>query len=248
LIPPPLDTGTLDLLTVDKGPAVDPSSPTAVLGVPDDWAWVVTYGALSCLLGRDGLAFDPMRAAYCDQRWTQGIALCAAASVVLTARVENQTRLITSFNDLDRYSRSWQTQRAQPRMPALMGHNMLGLSPVPNTPSASPSYAITLDVVRNAPIPRALNQVVQIAPAYIDSVLDYAQHLALFKEGGAQLGAAMPLLESMFSEAGVSSQIDQGNVSDRAAMLGQTSQESAINPRGLPPPQTTGAGVVVTNG
>jgi hypothetical protein len=73
----------LDLITVDQGAALTAGVPT-ILGVPDDWAWVVKFGALADVLSLDGLAADPARAAYAKARWEQGVQQARTAAVVLT--------------------------------------------------------------------------------------------------------------------------------------------------------------------
>src|SRR5512135_719505 len=70
LAPAPIDTGSMDLLTVNSGAVLTGG---VALGIPDDFAWVVKWGALADLLGMDGQARDPDRATYCEMRWRQGV-------------------------------------------------------------------------------------------------------------------------------------------------------------------------------
>ena len=65
LMPPASVAGTFDLLSVDTGATLDPST-GVVLGVPDDLTWAIKWGAMSDLLSHGGEARDP-RAAFCEE-------------------------------------------------------------------------------------------------------------------------------------------------------------------------------------
>ena len=73
IAPVPNDVGTLGPLTVQLPTDLDGSG--VPLEVPDDFAPYILYGALSSLLGDEGEANDPQRAAYCDQRYQEGVEL-----------------------------------------------------------------------------------------------------------------------------------------------------------------------------
>lgn len=242
VIPPPLDSGVLDLCIVQRGAALGltlDTTPTP-LGIPNDWAWVVVFGALADLLNRDGLALDPGRGAYAEARWTQGIALASAASVVLTARIDNVICGVAALPDADTFSRSWQTTSGTPRRVLTLGQTLVALAPPPD--AGDTDYAITLDVVRNAPVPTASVDYLQIGAEYLDTIYDYAQHLALIKEGGQQLQTSMEILNRFMAAARVQSTWQKALTPQRQALLEQTVQDR----RGANPSQVplglTGAG------
>lgn len=54
LAPPALANGTLELLTVNAGAALNPASSATVLGIPDNLCAAIKWGALSDLLSKDG--------------------------------------------------------------------------------------------------------------------------------------------------------------------------------------------------
>lgn len=70
---PPADIGRADLLYI--------ALPTTLNGtcvpmtVPDEFCPYIVYGALKTLLNMPGEANDPQRAAYCQSRWEEGLAL-----------------------------------------------------------------------------------------------------------------------------------------------------------------------------
>lgn len=183
LAPPPADSGTLDLLTVSSGATLDPAAGVA-LGIPDDLAWVVAWGALADLLGKDGPGFDGQRAAYCEQRWQEGLEIARLSTTVLQARWNTALMPIDSISDLDHFRTGWENETpGEPEMLALAGWNMLVAAP-----PADGNYVLTIDVLRNFPIPAAA-EYVQVGREHLDVLLDYAEHLALFKSGGAEFQA-----------------------------------------------------------
>lgn len=221
LIPPPNDTGFIDLAYVARGATLGPG---VALGVPNDWAWVVIFGALADLLNRDGLALDPARANYAQMRWTHGLLLAQAAPVVLTARIDDRICRVCALPDLDQFRRSWQTTQGRPTVIGTLGQNLLVASPPPDA-NAPSGYSITLDVVCNAPVPLLPSQPLQIGPELLDTIYDYAQHLALFKEGPTELQASNALLDRFFRAANVYDQWQQALIHQRKALLGQQSQD-----------------------
>lgn len=236
VVDPPLDTGVLDLCTVNTGAVLGTDSTNGTpLGIPNDWVWVVIFGALADLLSKDGLALDPARADYCEQRWRQGIDLAAKASVAWAARIGNQIVPVRSVSDADVYARTWQTGTGVPTQVLTLGQTLVALAPVP----ATSAYAVTLDVVRNFPIPTTLGSYLQIDQADLDVVLDYAQHLALFKEGAAQLTATQTLLDRFLRMAGVTTTLDSATAPHRGQLQQQTLQDQRTTPRSAPAvPQT----------
>lgn len=229
LIPPPGADGDLDLVSLNKGAVVNPAV-SAVLGIPNDFAWVVKFGALADLLQGDGLALDPARAAYCEARWKEGIELCKRAPVILAARIDGGTCRVGSLSDADSYTPTWQIIPDAPTELLLAGQNLLA-----TTPRADGIYAITLDVVRNAPVPVMAGDVLQVGQDFYDSILDYAQHLALFKSGPTQVEVATTLLQRAAKSAGVELQIQQASQPSRRPLLRQVQQDAEASPRELPP-------------
>lgn len=231
LIPPATGAGDLDLVSIDAGVAL-PTTPSAVLGVPDDYAWVIKYGALADLLSGDGLALDAPRAAYCEERWRQGVEHASTAAVVLAGRLTDLTQSpaaevpvrITSLSDADRYSPTWQRTPGTPIRILLAGQTLVALLPPPDATVRT----ITLDLVRNAPVPTAGGDILQISQDVYDTILDLAQHTALFKEGPGQVEQAMALLGRVAKAAGVDLHLQQASQPDRGQLIGQTEQDRRV--------------------
>lgn len=73
LAPPPSNAGQAELLYIQLGQTLTGAG--IALLVPDDWTPYVKWSALSLLLSADGEGFDPQRAAYCEQRYMEGVEL-----------------------------------------------------------------------------------------------------------------------------------------------------------------------------
>ena len=225
IAPAPSDQGTLDLVSINRGPQWSPTLSRQV-GIPDDWTWVIVFGALADLLSKDGLASDPSRAQYCQQRWEQGLELAKRASIVWSARVNDVVVQVASLNDCDQFRVFWQGTTGRPTQMLTTGSDLVALRNVPDG-----IYGITVDVVRNAPVPVASGDYLQIGPELYDTILDYAESLALFKEGFDVIQSSMPLVERFYRTAGVSLNVDAASTPNRTALVDQSKQDERQTPR-----------------
>lgn len=175
--------GTLDLVTVSAGAALNPASSVA-LGIPNGWAWVVKWGALATLLGKEGPGRDVERAQACEERWRQGVELAKMANSIVTARISGVPVLPTAIGNADAEDGYWQGRRTgTPEEVLVAGHNLVAMKPVPDG-----VYTVTYDVIRNAPVPTAdtgAGSYIDVGKDHLDILLDYCEHLAAFKMGGA---------------------------------------------------------------
>ncbi len=221
--------GTIDMLTINRGTTPELLTTDLSLGVPNDWAWVVIFGALAQLLQRDALAQDVGRADYCQSRYEHGVQMAKAAAVVMAARVSGSPRPLGSVQDADAYSTAWQMVPANPKRVLQAGQTIVGLWPPPGIPLGGGQYTITLDVVRNAPVPTSGSDVLQIGPELVNDILDYAQHLAVFKEcGPGQVEASMALLNQFMGICGTSVTLSTASRPNDPAALQQTTQDPRV--------------------
>jgi len=197
MIPTPVLPGSLDLLSINAGAALNPSV-GVVLGVPDDFSWVVKWGALADLLTRDGQASDPTRAKYCQQRWIEGVRLAKLSTTAITGAIDGNNVPINSVFDMDTAYSGWQNNTpAPPSILGLAGMNMLAVADPPNTAA----HSIQLDLLRNMPVPVLATDLIQVGREELDVITDYAEHLAAFKMGGAEFLATLPAYERMVALA-----------------------------------------------
>ncbi len=236
LAPPPTGIGTLDALSVTLGATLNPAT-GVLLGVPDDFAWVTKWGAARDLLAAPGPANDPARAGIASQLWDFGVKAAKVMAVVLDGQVNGTLVRVTGVADADRYLRGWQNGTGTPTRVLVASPNLVGLAPVPD---GGGPYTITLDVVRNQPIPA------NASACYFDggvamtaALLDYAEFLARFKEGPAQAQEASVLLQSFLRATGVQQAIDAAQLfGDRKPLLDESQRGAAITPpQGSPEPR-----------
>ena len=83
LRPIPNAPGILELVAVAGGNPLDVTVGVKI-GVPDDLSWIVKWGALADLLGKQGIAYDPSRAEYCERRWVEGMEIARAYRTILS--------------------------------------------------------------------------------------------------------------------------------------------------------------------
>ena len=196
LAPPPSAAGTLEILSVRSGAALDPTTPV-LMGIPDDYCWVVKWGAMADLLSKDGPAYDPSRAAICEARYQQGVQMAKMAICVVQAQIAAAPVPVSSVYEQDMYDATWQNITAtQPTALLSAGLNLVALSPKPDA-----VYAVKLDVLENADIPANDAAYVQVGQEELGAILDYAQHLAMFKVGGDEFNATQPLYDNFMRMA-----------------------------------------------
>jgi hypothetical protein len=192
----PSVAGTYDILTVESGPALSLISPST-LPIPDDWTWVMKWGALGNVLSQEAVSKDILRMNYCLLRYRQGVEIMQKASAILSARIGNTLLDIDSVQDMDNFRPRWQAEAlGTPDVMITTGLNLAGFSSIPNG-----VFTVTLNVVQNAPVPVIGTDQIQIARDDYNAVLGYAQHLAMFKVGGAEFQATIPLLQKFFEQA-----------------------------------------------
>lgn len=221
--------GTLELVSLNKGAVIASGTETA-LGIPNDFLWVIKYGALSDLLTNDGLALDPQRAQYCEARYAQGVELAKRAAVVIAARINDVTVRVSSLADADSYDPLWGLLPGTPDSILIAGQNLIATAP---RAGGGGPFTVKLDVVQNAPIPVASGDILQVSQDVYESILDIAQHSALFKDGPGALQLAMALYNKAMSAAGVSTDIQQATQPSRRPLLRQTQQDRQAVPESL---------------
>ena len=191
---PPV-TGNYEVMAVEAGAALVTTAAT-VLGVPDDWAWVVKFGALADLFGTESEAKDQLRADYCAWRYKQGLAIMTPASAVLSAQMNGVPCPLDAVYNGDDFNSGWQALAAGiPRGVYLAGQNMLATS------LSAGTNVVKFQVVENAPIPSVSTDPIQLGREDYAAVLDEAQHLAALSLGGSEFMATVGLHKRFIERA-----------------------------------------------
>lgn len=192
----PAVNGNYEVLSVSSGQAFNTGA-SSLVGVPDDWAWLVKWGALSEILNSTSYIADPLRASYSRRRFEDGLLLLKESPAVLGIRLNGLPLPLDPVWDADSYSPGWQAlPQGTPSIAYLAGLNLLGFSP----PDAK-LYSVLVSCVQNAPVPVNPVDFLQVGRDDYDTILDYAQHLALFKIGGQRFQDSFGLLQNFFARA-----------------------------------------------
>lgn len=227
LAPPPNDSGLLNLLTVQTGPTLNPATQATVLGIPDDYCWIIKYGVLQDLLSGNSPSVDLTRAEYCQARWDEGVALARISASILNASINDQPVEISPLQPLDAYKASW--MNSTPSVPYQIlsaGWNLFMPFPIPDG-----VYGMTCDVIRNMPIPSGPSDFVQIGREFLDTILDYAFHLAAFKMGGMEFLTSKPNYDSLVQVAAQNNDKLRANSQAFSVLQTKEQAEGKLRPR-----------------
>ncbi len=224
--PQPTVAGTIALVTVQSRPTLNPAGGPTVLGIPDNLAWIVKFGALADILSADGPGEDLSRAGYCESRWNDGIKLARVVNVVRTAYINGVPAYIDALSELDQATPNWVAALADTPQFIAVDQNILAVSPI--TDNTNP--VLTLDVTPNFPVP-TLTDFIQLGKENLDIVMDYAEHLAHFKEGTSEIGTAMQLYKNLMDAAATQNDRLRQVVKTFDIMNEKTNREQHVNPR-----------------
>ena len=189
----PTTPGYYDVLALKAGPTFAPPA-ASLLGVPDDWSMVPMYGALADVLGMESEATDRARAAYCMNRYTQMLEMMKGSNWLLQTFLNGVASETTSLAEMDSLAVGW--QESQTNLPAVVEAGIDLIAPIPGS-----GQLVTLTLLGNAPLLDSTNTYVQVSRDDFEAVLNYAQHVASFKMGGAEFEATMPLLNDFYRAA-----------------------------------------------
>ena len=186
----PNTPGYFDMLALQSGPTFAPPTPS-LLGVPDDWALVAMYGALADVLGQEAESTDRARAAYCLERYTEGVEMMKQSNWLTQTLINGQVSKTTALADMDALAVNWQT--SQENLPAVIEAGMDFIAPVPGN-----GQSLSVNVVGNAPLLDTTGTYLQVARDDWDAILNYAHHVASFKLGNDGFQATMPMLKAFY--------------------------------------------------
>ncbi len=226
LAPYPALPGQVDYVSVNSGATLNPATPV-LIGIPDDWAWVVKWGAMATLLGQENQARDPDRAQYCQDRYEHGIQLANLAPVVMRAQIDGVDVPVTSIHDLDANNAGWPNLTSG--TPTIVGctQYLIAVSPPPD---AGP-HSITVDVLRTAPIPALGGDFVTLGQEELNAILDYAHHIATFKEQGMEFKATQVMYQDFIREAMVYNDRLNASAFFREVLENRSQVEQVMRPR-----------------
>ena len=193
IAPPSNEPGTVTVLAVESGATITAAG--VALGIPDDMAWIVKWGALADLLGRQGPGQDLPRSYFCERRWRLGVEMAKIYPTVVNAEINGISLSPDSITNLDQFSPNWYSTQGVPTIISSL-RNYIALATAPDG-----VYSVLLDVVRKAVLPVNDSDYIEIGREYLDAILDYAEHLASFKSGGYEFRHTYRGAQNFFNAA-----------------------------------------------
>jgi hypothetical protein len=198
LAPIPISSGHLELLTINST-TLNPASGPTILDLPDDLTPAIKWGALSDLLGKDGPARDQPRAQAAESMYQLYVKLARVLPVILHTELNGVPMIPVTLQEMDSSNPNWENITADGSNPVqdivLVSIGMIALSAVPDK-----AYSVTMDVVRATPT-YADTDPIQLGREQVDMILDYAEHLALFKVGGEEWASTQKQAQSFIQQA-----------------------------------------------
>jgi hypothetical protein len=186
---------TIQALGIQGGPDFTPGTNKPLL-MPDDWMWVLKFGAMADILSMEQEGKDLPRATYCRQRYTEGLKLMAHMPWLLQAFLQGVPVDTQPLAGADRTNYEWQSRATAFPEIVVGGIDCFAVSPIPTVLTTA-----GMTVVGNAPIPANDAAEIQVPRDVMNAILDEAQHLALFKMGGAEFSQSMVLHKSFVEYA-----------------------------------------------
>lgn len=197
--PIPNTNGSLDMLVIKAHNPLIPGFTATTLTIFQDLIPYLLFGAMSTLLSQAGPAYDADRAAYCEERYKEGVALVKQRifTTVFYGELNGIPIPLRSTYDLDFLTPNWTVGTGRPTQMAMEGLNMLVLSPAPD----NGTYNVLLDLVQPTPVPVTDDAEVQIGREELNTILDEAEHLSMFKRGGNEFMSTLPLHQAFLQSA-----------------------------------------------
>ena len=186
---------TLQVLAMKGGADFAPPAASPLL-MPDDWMWVLKFGAMADILQKEQEGKDLLRAAYCLTRYAEGLKLMAHMPWLLQGSLDDVPVDTQPIAGADRTNYEWQTRSTSYPELVVGGIDLFAVSPVPTSLTS-----VGMTVVGNAPVPVLDADQIQVPRDVMDAILDEAQHLALFKMGGGEFHQSMALHQSFVQAA-----------------------------------------------
>jgi len=156
------------------------------INLPNNLIPYLKYGVEADIFSKEGVTQDA-RAAYCKQRWEEGIQIGLNCGSVLLAKANGRNILLDSISNLDLFSQALIIRYA-PTVLGFAGYNLFATNTTPVVESS-----ISLSIIANAKIPVNDDDFVRVDLEYIPLLVDYVVHLSKIKSGAAELAATEDL-------------------------------------------------------
>lgn len=228
LSPPPLNTGTIEALTVDSL-ATPLTTANQTLQIPDEWSHAVKYGALSRLLSTENQIKDELRAQYTDQRYQQAMQFAKDARSILRLLCNGVPLPIDSITSLDAAKPYWRNHTGKPRTAGVL-YDIVATSPG----ISDQTYGIAADVVQSAPLPTyntgLVTDYIQMGQEDLEYLTKYVVHYLSFKCGGNEFKSSMAEYDAYLQGISLQGGVNKAKIRYFVPLFGQPQQEWAMKP------------------
>lgn len=207
LLPWPNDSGKLTFYTIEHDPSiVDLFTNNQSWSMPYEFWAGVKFLALAKLCSTDGPTRYPQMAEYCLARYQQYVELARDYSALNDCWVEESLATFSPLSTFDNLYPGWRNKAA------LATLSSATISPRKEIGIMSPNkifirqkvdrdISLSFDISRNAPTLVATDYF-PVGEDYLGYILDYAEHLALMKCGGAEFNESIALYKNFLYGAG----------------------------------------------
>ena len=223
---PPNQVGQWDMLVAYSGAPFNPPT-AALLGLPNDWAWVCMYGALADVLANSPEGRDSSRAKYCMTRYEAGRKAMLTMPWLLQARIGSVSVDTLGFKGIDTQLQNWEINQPVDDPQIVVG----GVDLIALAPFATSTVSSVLTVVENAPVPTSDSDQIQLSRDGVDAVLAYAQHIASFKMGGQDFALTFPLYAQFEKYCQMKNTQYAALSIDRSQLIGEGNRQDSDDPR-----------------
>lgn len=195
IIPAPVAAGTIDVLYTKRPTQLPQVANATTFDLPNEFVLYIKYGAMADMFSKEGQANDPEKAAYCEARYNEGILV--AKSVLrrqMHGRVEFGGVPLDSetLDSMDFGADGWQVDDSTPENWMPVGLTKIALNPA----HLAGSTNLSIDGLTSFVVPATDGTFPDIPHSDVERILDYAHHLATFKQGGAEFSAGMRYLDN----------------------------------------------------
>lgn len=219
---------TLDILAMLSGGLIVPPTASPLL-MPDDWYWVLKFGMMADLLSKEAESTDLQRAAYCEQRFQEGLKLMTDLPWMTQAKINQVPCDTPSVTEADEFDNEWQSNPNAQIAIVRGGIDLFAVSP---TIAPGETIQVILSLIGNAPIPATDGAFIQLSRDVLDAIIDEAQHLAAFKCGGSDFADTIPLHQNFLRAAmKTNSRLADSGIFEMA-LRPPVSREDQAQPRG----------------
>lgn len=154
-----------------------------IIPLPDNLVPYIKFGVEADIFNNDGILYDPARAAYCSQRWEEGIIIGRNYNSVEAILINDVTKVdIDSLMNIELYGNNNKSRRPITAV-GFAGFNLFFTKEIPS----EVQYNLSLLTNINAPLPIDDADFIRVDLEYIDMIAGYVLHLLYIKTGAGYI-------------------------------------------------------------